>query len=503
MRQDERKILLVEPPFYRLFKETYSLVKYPLSLGYLAGEIRRNTAWSVMAYNADFHSRSERIEVSYLSGVGFDHYLGNLKDSSGDIWKEIRSTIAEYKPAVVGISAKSQNFSSARIVAKLVKELNEQTVVLIGGPHPSMLGADLLNHPEIDICVRGEGERTITELLDAIDGRKSLESIRGIAYRKDGRIVETPPREYIEDLDSLCFPHENAPEVLKDYDQYPVSAFKFVFATRGCPYNCFFCGSRNIWSRKVRFRSPESVVEEIGGLQKRGLKFVQFDDDTFGVNRKYLTDLCNALMLHCPGVRWSCEIHPRLVDEQNLSLMKAAGCCSIKIGIESGNNEILSAIRKNITIEQAFDACKLIKKHGLEVQVFFIVGFPQDTEDTLQDTITAMKKVPADIVIYSIFTPYPGTEAFALCKEKGLIDDDFDVSLYNHQSPANHFCMNIPRERLRVLVSRIERSIDRKNWLRRVRRGFSLATLRRIQELRIGTRLKRRLGSLLGKGVSN
>lgn len=485
MKRNQHRILLIEPPFHRLFKNTYSLDRYPLSLGYLAGTIRKETNWSVMVYNADFYPQSESIKVSYLASTGFDNYLNNLKDLSGQVWREVKSTISEYKPTVVGISAKSQNFTSACIVAKLVKEVNEQTIVMVGGPHPSMVGSDVLNCPDIDVGVRGEGENTIVELLNAIEARKKFDDIRGIVYRKDTQIVENAPREFLEDLDSLCFPHESALEVLKDYDQYPIEAFGNIFTIRGCPYNCFFCGSRKIWSRRVRFRSPKNVVREIKGLQKMGLRSVRFDDDTFGVNKKYINDVCNALIIHCPGLKWSCEIHVKLVDEQTISFMKTAGCFSIQIGIESGNNEILKEMKKNITIEEALSACEIIKKHGIGLQAFFIVGFPQETEDTLNDTVAVMKKLSAD-VIYSIFTPYPCTEAFEFCKERGLISDEYDVSLYNHQSPANCFCINISPERFRRLVSKIEKMIDRKNSLNRIKKVFSLNTFRRIQELGIG-----------------
>lgn len=152
-----------------------------------------------------------------MAGAGFSNYLNNLKDLSVPVWREIKETILDYKPTVVGITTKTQNFKSVCIVAGLAKEINKQIVVVIGGPHPSMVGGDALKHKDIDVCVRGEGEKTIVELLNAIAVQKELEGIRGIVYRKNGRIFENAPREYIEDLDSLCFPHERAPEVLKDY----------------------------------------------------------------------------------------------------------------------------------------------------------------------------------------------------------------------------------------------------------------------------------------------
>lgn len=496
---EANRILLIEPPFYRLYKDTYSLDRYPLSLGYLAGIVKKETTWDVMVYNADFTPQHELIKLSYWTGEGFQNYLHDLKDLSRDVWEEVKSTILEYKPSVVGISATSQNFTSACVVAKLAKEASNQIVVIVGGPHPSMVGKEVLNCPDIDVGVKGEGEKTLVELLHAIKSGKGFDRIRGIVYRKERRLVENPPREFIEDLDSLPFPHENAPEVLKDYDLYPITAFRNIFAVRGCPYNCFFCGSRKIWSRRVRFRSPENVVSEIKGLQRMGLRLIHFDDDTFGISKEYIRNLCNAIIENCPEIKWSCELHAKLADEATISLMKAAGCHSIDLGIESGNNEILKAMRKQITIEEALVACDLIKKHGIELKSFFIVGFPQETEETLNDTLEAMKKTRSDVLIYSVFTPYPGTEAFEFCREKGLIDDDYDVSLYNHQSPANCFCINIPRERFRELTSRIERVIDRRNSINRVKRIFFSTTFKRIQELGFAKSLKKGLQILTGR----
>lgn len=499
MRQEEKKILFIEPPFYRLFKDTYSLDRYPLSLGYLIGAVRKNTNWDAMGYNADFIPQSELIEVSYLANTGFDNYLFNLKNLSALIWKEIRSAILEYKPAVVGISAKSQNFTSACIVAKLVKEIDAKIIVIMGGPHPSMVGAEILKYPEVDLAVIGEGEATIVELLNAIEVGENFDPIKGLVYRKNDLIIENPCRGFIDNLDSLSFPYDAAKETLKDFVRYPKAVFGYILATRGCPYNCFFCGSRNIWSRRVRFRSPENVVGEIKKLQKEGIRLFHFVDDNFGGNKRYISDLCNALIKHCPGIKWDCEFHVNLVSDEVISLMKKAGCFFIQIGIESGSNEILKQMRKNITIEEAYAAARSIKKYGILLQAFFIIGFPQETEQSLNDTKAAMKKINCDVLIYSIFTPYPHTEAFEFCKEHGLLGENYDVSLYNHQSPANHFCMYIPKDKFRVLASEIEKAVDKKNKINRIKRIFSLTTFDMIKEIGISRSIKRGLKVLIGR----
>ncbi len=474
------KIIIVEPPFYRLYKSTYSLHCYPLSLGYLGGEIRKRTNWDVMTYNADFFPAPDTMKISYITGAGFDNYLHNLKDMSAQVWLDVEATIAEYGPAVVGISAKSQNFTSALIVAKIAKKINKNIIVVMGGPHPTFVGEELLDHPEIDIGVVGEGENTVVELLNSMAKGDTLHGIPGILFRDNGVTIKNSSREYIADLDSLCFPHESAEEILKDYDNYPKTAFGNIFATRGCPYDCSFCGSRYLWSRKVRYRSPENVVREIKSLQKIGLNHIRFDDDTFGVDRNYIFELCEALKINCPGLTWSCELHVKLITESNVAIMKSAGCIAIQVGIESGNNEILKKIRKNMTIEEALEACTIINKSGVKLSVFFIVGFPDETEKSLQDTICAIKKIKSYSVHYNIFTPYPGTETFDSCKKAGLIGENYDVSLYNHQSPENCFCTTIDRRRFRKIITELELSIDRKNMANRIKGWFSYDTCRTI-----------------------
>jgi radical SAM superfamily enzyme YgiQ (UPF0313 family) len=499
MKLEKNKILLIEPPFNRLFKETYSLNRFPLSLGYLSGAIKKETDWDILVYNADFSPVSEAPKVSYQAGVGFYNYLAYLKDYSKPLWQEIKSQILKYGPQVVGLSSKSQNFASACIVAKLAKEVDEKIIVVLGGPHSSAVGKDVFQCQDIDVCVRGEGERTIVEFLKALEAKKEWSGVKGVAYRENGKIFENPSREYIENLDSLCVPCDIARDVLIDFDLYPITAFKYIFATRGCPYNCFFCGSRKIWSQKVRFRSAEHVMGEIKNLYERGLKSVHFDDDTFGINKEYTTKMCEAFIKYCPGMKWSCELHVKLVNEETIALMKKAGCFQIQLGIESGNNEILKAMRKNITVDEALRACRIIKKFGIELHTFFMIGFPQETEATLRDTIDVMDRIKSDLVIYSIFNPYPGTEAFAFCQANGLIDDKYDVSFHNHQSPMSHFCLNIKPERFRALASQLEKKLDKKNQNRKIKRLFSLNTLWRVQELGLKESLKKGANIFLGK----
>jgi tRNA A37 methylthiotransferase MiaB len=473
---------LIEPPFLRLHHPDASMNKLPLSLGYLAGAVRSALPnWEVRVYNADFSPRDVPVDYTYLAGPGYEQFRRTLDDSQAPLWKEIAHTIAAFRPSIVGITTKSQNYLSACIIARIAKSLDRDIRIVVGGPHPSLAGGDVLQEPAFDLGVRGEGEETIVEILRAIEGGQDLSSIRGIVYRQGDHIVTNPPRDYICDLDTLPFPISVARHCLIDYDQYPAEAFKFLFAVRGCPYACTFCGSRYIWGRSVRFRSAPNIVAEMREIRKAGVDYLHFDDDTFGVTKSFIRELCREIQEHGAGLRWSCETHVRLIDEETVTLMKAAGCRSILLGVESGNNEMLRRIGKNITIEEAFTAAKIIKKHGIYLSAFFMVGFPDETRASLDDTIAALTTLPCDVVVHSIFTPYFGTELFDRCRQQGIIPAGFNVFLHNHQSPENYFCPSIPEAEFKSRVRALEKTLDKLNSRRKLRMYFSREGLRRLR----------------------
>jgi len=245
MADSAHKILLIDPPFYRLYRDEHPYIRfcYTNSLAYLACTVKKETDWDVMIYSADFYPHQGNFTYTFLTETGFENYVNNLKDVSAPIWKEVKTAIIAYDPTVIGISCKTQTFASACLVAQLAKEINENIRVIVGGPHVSLVGKEVLNCPHIDVGVKGEREYTLVEVLQAIESHQTVEHINGLMYRKQRGILENAPREFIEDLDVLGIPHEIAPEVLKDYEQYPLSAFKNIMASRGCPYNCAFCGS--------------------------------------------------------------------------------------------------------------------------------------------------------------------------------------------------------------------------------------------------------------------
>ncbi len=468
--------MFIEPPFYRLYHDQYCLVKYPLALGYLSGAVIKNTDWSVQTYNADFNVEKKVFDTEneYVSGEGFKRYLSSLKDYSLPIWKEVKNSIENYNPGVIGISAKTQNFVSATIVAKIAKEINPEIKVIVGGVHSTMNGSKVLNCKDIDFLSIGEGENTIVELLRTLEKNKELNSVNGIVFRDNGKIINTKPRSYVENLNSLDFPLTNASKVLKDFDRYPKEAFGYIFASRGCPYACTFCESKSMWTRKVRYRSPENIVAELKQMHEFGINKVNFDDDTFGISKKNVKAINDLMHDELPNMTYTCETVVQLAKDENIVKdMKRGGCTATFVGIESGNNEILKKIKKTQTTDECIQAMKNLRKHGIESHAFIMVGFPDETEETFKQTMDFIPKLKPDNVIFSIFTPYPGSDIYNECKDKGIIKDEFDLTLYNHQSPLNCFTKNISKERFYELKKKAFKFVDNYNRKAKFRRGIA------------------------------
>ena len=158
---------------------------------------------SGITYNADFRADPEPSSVAYLVSEGFQCYLENLRTLSAPVWDEVRAAVAEIRPNVVGISSKTQNFASAQLGARIVKESAPAVTVVLGGPHVSMAGGQVFRCPDIDIAVRGEGEETIVELLNAISSGGTPEGVKGTLFRHGTSVIENPPRNLLMDLDAL------------------------------------------------------------------------------------------------------------------------------------------------------------------------------------------------------------------------------------------------------------------------------------------------------------
>lgn len=471
------KVLLINPPLSRIKQVLNDY--FPLGLGYLAAVLNSN-GFEVRIYNADKGPEERKFRpLDNLNRIkAHDKYLLALKDKNHYVWREILKVIKEFGPDIVGISAMSTTYPSAMKVAEISKELNPGCKVIFGGPHPTAMPHEVLSNNLVDFVVRGEGEETIVDLLNILQkSKKDLQSIDGLLFKENGKIIHNKNRKMIEDLDSLPFPAREL-VMFKDLYLYPNNRMNVMITSRGCPFDCTFCQSKVMWGRNVRFRSISNIIEEITLIKDiyNPSKFI-FYDDSFTINKQRVLELCKVLkesnIEFDEG--WNCETRVDVIDEYMLREVKRAGCKELYIGIESGSNRILKEIRKNITVEQVLLTAKLLNKMRFIWLAFFMVGFPQETKEDIELTMKLMKKIKADRVHLCVFTPYPGCELYDFVLKMGLINHNTDWAKLSHHSHYNYFSPNIPQDEFRKITLQLAEYTERLNnnlW-NSVRRAFN------------------------------
>lgn len=459
-----KKVLLVSPPWYRIFGEVGS-PQTPLGLCYLAGVLEKH-GYEVSVYNADFKSGTGLLsEVNMIAR--HEDYMAVLRDIRHPLWKEIGGVIFQHSPDLVGISVTTPKYGSALNVSQLAKRLNPDIPVVWGGVHPTILPEEVAKNQDVDIVVRGEGEYTLLEVIQNIE---QLDNVRGITFKKDGKIIHNQNRPLIENLDELPFP---ARHLLLEKERYYPDVFGNIFASRGCPYSCTFCASHKIWTKKVRYRSPQNVIAEIKEIQKTfKTHYFRFEDDSFTINKKLVADFCDLLMKENLKIRWECETRADMVTPDLIEKMKSAGCEIVTIGVESGDDETLKRIKKGITIQQIIEAKRILKKSGMKFSAFFMIGFPWETRKEINKTLSVARELDPYVAVFSVATPYPGTELYESCRSEGIIPHYIDWSTFFHQSPNMFLTKNLTREEVSRIIEEVARLFEEHN--RRKRRELLL-----------------------------
>lgn len=470
------KILLIYPPWYRFFKG--ELNAYPIGLCYIAGVLEKHGFDNTYVYNADYQDGGRFVSQTEMSKL-YDEYLNILKNIDHPIWKEIERKITAQKPDIVGISVMTGKLGSALNIAKIIKDFDRDIPVVFGGPHPTILPEETLKNEAVDIVVRGEGEYTFLDMVKNIES-DDLRKVLGITYKDNKKVIHNPDRPLIQNLDELPFP---ARHLLLDRDKYGPSAFRSLFATRGCPYNCIFCASHKIWTKRVRYRSPENVIDEIKYVRKEfKVKNFYFEDDSFTLNSKWTNKVCDLMINEQLNINWGCETRADHVAEDLIGKMKKAGCRHINIGFESGDEEILKKIKKGITLEQIKTATNIILKNDMKLTAFFMIGFPWETKEEISKTLALIKELNIDHPTYSIATPYPGTELYEICESEGLIPENVDWSTFFHQSPNMFFSKHLSKNETLQLIKEVEQEIHDFEIKRARQKLYSFYYIKRIFE---------------------
>jgi anaerobic magnesium-protoporphyrin IX monomethyl ester cyclase len=349
----------------------------------------------------------------------------------------IARAIRRFRPDLVGVTSTTENRFQSFALVRLAKATRPEAVTILGGPHASMAAEDTLAHlPELDIVVRGEGERTMLELCRALEGNLDparAAAVPGCLVRQDGRIIAAPPRPPIEDLDALPFPafhlvpFEKYNFVIDVPGRGPLPAVN-VMTSRGCPFACNFCATPINWGRRVRMRSPENVVAEIEALVRRyGAKVIFFYDDTFNADPKRVGRISDLLIERKLDVLWRCEARLDLVDKPLLAKMKRAGLFHLSFGLEAGSERVRNqVVGKKIDIADFHNLVRWCEELGIIPNAFFIFSHPTETWAEARETIRIVEqyrdRVEATVAILHV---YPGTPLERTARERGVLPRDF------------------------------------------------------------------------------
>ncbi len=342
---------------------------------------------------------------------------------------------------LVGIMALTPTFNSALKTARLVKQGSGARVVF-GGIHPTLMPEECLKHDEVDFVVMGEGEYTTVELVAALEEGRDPGSVRGLGFKRKGEMVINEARPFIDDLDEIPFPaihlFSNTRYTYPDALESPTFP---IITSRGCPGMCTYCSTRSIFTRRFRARGAKNIVDEVERLIKDyGAREIHIWDDNFVTIRKRVFEVRDEIKRRGISVRFAFPngIRADFLNREVLMAMKDMGTYSIGLGIESGDEEVLRRVKKQISLDKVRETVKITKELGIETWGFFMLGLAGDTEETVKKTIDFAIELDTDIAKFHVLKPYPGTEIFEEFLNSGLIDD-LDFSRYGiHTSPVHH-----------------------------------------------------------------
>lgn len=462
------KVMFINPPWGIMIGDSFNEI--PIGLGYLASFLKAN-GHDVLIYNADFRKHSHASHLSRFRN--YSSYQRVLQNLAHPLWQAVREQIAQYSPNIVGIHIKTSSYTSARNVAKLIKEHDHSIVTVVGGPHATILPVETARDRYFDFVIKGEGEKTLLELVNAIETQRPFKDIRGLTFLQDSKIVNNHQPPLIDDLDQIPFIERHD---LVDREEYPPHGLGLIFTARGCPYECTYCASRKTWGRKVRFRSARNVFEEVKEVYHRyNCRYFKIRDDTFTLNKKRTHEICDLIIQEGLDISWHCDTRADCIDESLVKKMKQAGCDDVSVGIESGSDRILKLIKKGETREQLQEAVTVLKKYGIKVKLFIMIGFPTETEKEMQNTVKFAKQLQPHNITISILTPYPGTELYyGSTMEREVRDGNLHWDAFFHQSPIMGMSEN--KKGSRRVIKRCLKEVERYN-MSRVSERFGLPLL--------------------------
>ena len=385
-----------------------------------------------LAAYAEKHLGAGRLEFRFMTG-------------------KIEEELTSFKPDVVAISAITPNFGYAIEYARTAKKAG--LPVIVGGMHISALPDSLSGGMDIG-CI-GEGEETFLELMRLFIGKgaflkKDLAFINGIVYFDEtGRLVRTPKRKVIESLDDI--PHPKRSLIGYSHREY-------LYTARGCQSKCVFCACNSHWGR-VRYSSPEYVLEEIRELIENGVKVIRINEDNFIADKNRMMRISDLVVengFH-RAVKFSCWCRANYVTPDVVASLQAMNIVSVKMGLESGSERTLRYLKGGVTVKDNWTAVNLLKDAGMQVNGDFIIGAPEETEEEIMQTYDFIKKSRLDFVDINLLSPLPGTAIWDYCIKRKLIDENIPWDAFQFKSTALILSQTLTGDKLDRIYKKFQR----------------------------------------------
>jgi radical SAM superfamily enzyme YgiQ (UPF0313 family) len=342
--------------------------------------------------------------------AGHDVSLTDLRACAG--WDQFRQRIADLQPDVVGFTMLSCHFDAVMQAARLVKEVHPDAVVIVGGPHPSIVPEDLEPHAEVDVIFEGEGEITFPRLLAQLERGETLPR----------RVRGEPP-----DLDLIPFAARDlfpSPEILDRDLRYPLP-FVTIIAGRGCRYNCSFCqpAERMMFGQQVRRRSVENVMSELRSLREQlGFQSLMIHDDCLTEDAEWVAEFVRRYRAEGFRAPFICQSRADIIvrHQDLIADMREAGLDTLMIGFESGSDRVLKFLRKGVTVELNLEAARICHALGIRIWANYMLGIPTETQDEVRQTVAMIREIRPEFYSPAYYSPHPGSDLFAYCQEHDL-----------------------------------------------------------------------------------
>ncbi|MDD5020179.1 MAG: radical SAM protein [Candidatus Omnitrophica bacterium] len=365
--------------------------------------------------------------ASYLKREGLDVRIYHEPAFSA---RGLMKILKDYRPDIVGLSCDSANADICFELSRSIKAADHRILVVLGGIHATYFHRQILEHiPTVDVVVRDEGEETLAEIISYLSRKKApnqLAKIKGVTCRTGRVIFAAPDRPFVKDMDELPFLAYELLDMAKILPHsHNFADWWPIHSGRGCCYDCKFCASVGQWKRTLRTMSPRRVMDEIDYCrQQYHIQRCFFYELTFSINKPRVLQLCRLMKNN--GIKWGCRTRVDDVNPAILKEMRRAGCERIVYGVESFSDRMLKLMGKTYTAAAAAKA--LNESHSTGIQSYFqvMLGFPGENEETLRETVEAIREIPKGIICnaVNIFQLHPGSPMYALTKKLGMIDDE-------------------------------------------------------------------------------